>query len=217
MNVANALVVIGAGGHARVILDVAACVGAHVTAIYDDVPRDGTWMLDDVAWGGTVADAHQLPAGTRFIVAIGNNETRMRIGTSLMASGLVGAILAHPSATISPRVSVGAGTVIMAGAVINAGTSIGEHVIVNTRCSIDHDCHIDDGVHVAPGATLCGDVTLRNGAFAGAGSTFVPGARVGRWTTIGAGSTVLHPVPDGATVVGSPARVIRVRDTLPPW
>ncbi len=98
---------------------------------------------------------------------------------------------------------------IMHGAVIQVDTKIGNHVLINTRASIDHDCVIDSYVHLAPGVVLCGRVTVGEGAFIGAGSVILPGIIVGKWAQVGAGSVVIQNVPDGATVVGNPARVIK--------
>jgi sugar O-acyltransferase (sialic acid O-acetyltransferase NeuD family) len=197
------LYLFGAGGHAKVILEILEEGGTKVAGLFDD--------------GGTVDriwsyDVHMFPdrfdAGVdELILAIGSNMAR-RLKAESLAHIRFG-LAVHPATTISRRVTVADGTVIMAGATINADTTIGRHAIVNTCASIDHDCVVDDYAHVSPNATLCGNVRVGEGTHVGAGSVVIPGITIGRWATVGAGSVVIRDVPDGATVVGSPAKVIR--------
>jgi acetyltransferase EpsM len=96
----------------------------------------------------------------------------------------------------------------MAGAVVNAGTVIGNHSVINTCASVDHECQIGDYVHIAPGAHLCGLIQVGEGTLIGAGASVIPCVKIGRWCTIGAGAAVVSDVPDGATVVGVPGRIV---------
>jgi acetyltransferase EpsM len=104
--------------------------------------------------------------------------------------------------------------VLIHQSVVQAGTVIGRHCIINTSASIDHDCVIEDFVHISPNATLSGNVRVGEGTHIGAGATIIQGITVGKWCTVGAGAVVIRDVPDYATVVGVPARVIKVKPVL---
>ncbi|HEY7985626.1 MAG TPA: acetyltransferase [Methylophilaceae bacterium] len=206
------IVLIGASGHAKVVIDLIERLDqSQIAFIIDDNPAlKGSSLFGYPIIGGRSESAAQNAGkdGMHVIVAIGNNEIRQAM--SLWAKSLGYALLSavHPSAQIGRGTVVAAGSVVMAGAVINADTTIGENVIVNTSASIDHDCRIGDNVHISPGCHVCGGVTVGEGSFIGAGSTIIPNIKIGRNVIVGAGSTVLDHVPDGVTVVGSPARKI---------
>jgi sugar O-acyltransferase (sialic acid O-acetyltransferase NeuD family) len=140
------------------------------------------------------------------VLAIGDNRTRQRFADPARCRF---ATIVHPRAIVDPSVKLGPGTVVFAGAVIQPDTTLGAHVIVNTGASIDHDCWLDDFVHIAPGVRLAGNVSLDTGAFLGIGSVAIPGARVGEWTTVGAGAAVIQDVPADVVAAGVPARVLR--------
>lgn len=198
------LAVIGGGGHARVVLDVARALGRFNVSVYDEHPDKRGSAFDGFPVVGNFED---FLAGQRdqieAVVAIGANDVRLRVASE---ANVAWATLAHPSATVSPNSVLGHGTVVFAGAVVQPGTRVGDHTIVNTRAGVDHDCVIGDGVHVAPGATLCGGVHVGDGALIGAGATLLPGVRVGNWAVVGAGSVVRADIPDAETWVGVPAR-----------
>jgi sugar O-acyltransferase (sialic acid O-acetyltransferase NeuD family) len=109
---------------------------------------------------------------------------------------------------------VGEGTVVFHNSVIQAGSVIGKHCIINTAASIDHDCKLEDFVHISPNATLSGNVKVGEGSHIGAGATIIQGITIGKWCTVGAGAVVIKDVPDYATVVGVPARVIKLKPEL---
>ncbi|PXA96510.1 hypothetical protein DMC18_01255 [Caulobacter sp. D5] len=201
------LVIVGSGGHAKVIIEIAraegrfdlvGCTDSHSTA--PDVL--GVPMLgDDSMLPGLLAN------GTRHaFVALGANALRLRLGRALLAQGFEMPSLIHPSAIISPSARIGRGVAVMAGAVINASAEIGDFCIVNTLASIDHDCVLEDGVHVAPRTALAGCVHLEEAVFLGAGAVAIPGIRVGTRTVIGAGGVVVSDLPPNAVAVGVPAR-----------
>jgi sugar O-acyltransferase (sialic acid O-acetyltransferase NeuD family) len=98
---------------------------------------------------------------------------------------------------------------ILHGVIIQAQSVIGDHVIINTGARVDHDCLVSSYVHLAPGVILCGNVTVGEGAFIGAGATVIPGKKIGAWSTVGAGAVVTKDVPDYAVVVGTPGRIIK--------
>lgn len=205
------IVVFGASGHAKVVIDILERQGLYEIAFLVD---------DDPGLKGTRFYGHDIVGGKQEllnikdqicggIVAIGNNKARISVAKWLTDNqiDLVSAI--HPSVQLGRGVTVAAGTVIMAGAIINSDSRIGRNSIVNTKASIDHDCTIGDGVHIAPGATLCGTVSVGDGTFVCAGVTIIPNLTIGRNALIGAGSTVIHDVYDHELVVGSPARSIK--------
>jgi len=197
------LLVIGAGGHAKVVVDAARTAGIEVVGIVARDPHPATLLGIPVH-----SDAEGIEADT-FIVAVGDNATRAREFGDAIERGLLPASVIHPAAVLSESVEVGAGSFIAAGVIVNADAVIGENAILNTGCTVDHDCVIGDHAHVAPGVNICGGCTIGDGALLGVGSCVAPGGAVGEWSTIGAGAAVLG-VTDARTVcVGVPARVIR--------
>ncbi len=195
------LVVIGAGGHAKVVIETARAAGMEVQAILDD---------DDLRWGGSVLGCPILGglplvadfAEDLFVIAIGSNAARRKIAASL---DLDWCSVIHPSAQISPSAHIGLGSMIFANAVIQAESVLGGHVIVNTAASIDHDCRIGSFAHIAPGARLAGSVTVGSGALIGIGAVVIPGVTVGENAAVGAGAAVVRDVAAGSTVLGVPA------------
>lgn len=201
----------GASGHAKVVLDLVAAAGHwQVVAMLDDNRAlQGTTFCGVPVVGGREALGSLRPTVSGGIVAIGDNAIRRRLADFLLEQGLPLVSACHPQACLAADVVLGAGTVVMAGAVINPASRVGDNSIINTRASIDHDCTIGRDVHIAPGVTLCGGVTVGDGAFIGAGATIIPNIDVGAGAVVGAGATVVASVPPGATVVGTPARVIK--------
>lgn len=203
------LLVVGAGGHAKVVIDAARRSGCwNVLGLLDDEP---TW------WGRSVLGVQVLGPVSEFaalrndawvVVAIGSNATRSRIQGLLAQSGVPFATVVHPASVIADSAILGAGCVVMAGAVINPDAVLGEGVILNTAATIDHDCRIGSFAHIAPGAHLCGGVQVGELALMGVGASVLPGGGIGAAATVGAGAVVVRKVRDGATVVGVPAREI---------
>ena len=192
----------GASGHAKVIIEILEATGIPVKALFDDNPEIKSLIGYEVL-GPLKQD--QIPPG-KFIISIGRNSLRHKMA-SRFSLDYTTAI--HPTATISTRTKIGQGTVIMGHAIVNADTLIGEHVIVNTSASVDHDCHLSDFVHISPNATLSGGVTVGEGSHIGSGAVIIPNIRIGKWAMVGAGAVVYKDVPDFATVVGNPCRIIK--------
>jgi sugar O-acyltransferase (sialic acid O-acetyltransferase NeuD family) len=208
----TAVIVFGASGHAKVVIDIIEREGrlSIPFLVDDDLSLKGTEV-----YGYRVAgDRHDLLSlreeygVDRVIVGIGSNRARLKVASWLTEAGFSLGTAVHPSAQVARGVTIGAGTVVMAGAVINSDTVIGEHVIVNTGATVDHDCRIGNGVHLAPGSILCGTVTVGEGCFVGAGGVIIPNLTLGTNVIVGAGATVVKDVPDGVMVVGTPARVV---------
>jgi acetyltransferase EpsM len=195
----NSFSIIGAGGHAKVIIEIIEAMGADIVTVMDNNP-DRKEIL-----GYSTTQAEDSLSGD-CIVALGDNLSRK---TWVENHPVTFGQAIHPSAIISGRTKIGAGTVVMAGAVMNADTVIGCHCIINTNAGIDHDCMIGDFVHIAPNAALAGGVTVGEGTHIGIGSSVTQGIRIGKWATIGAGAVIIQDVPDYAVVVGVPGRIIK--------
>jgi len=187
----------GTGGIAVVAAEVLADNQRIISRFYDDRPvMAGLQLNPDLV----------LPDNEEGLICIGNNKVRRELIKRL--SPRLGTAI-HSTAMISPSAKIGAGTLIFHGSKVQAATHVGEAVIVNTGGSIDHDCVIGDYAHVAPNVTLCGFVKVGEGANIGAASVVIPGVKIGKWATLGAGAVVVSDIPDYATAVGCPARVIK--------
>jgi sugar O-acyltransferase (sialic acid O-acetyltransferase NeuD family) len=206
------LLVIGGGGHAKVVIDLALRSGAwRITGVLDDAEGAmGKSVLGCEVLGGTGRISQYSAGGSSFVVAIGSNAVRERLQATSTSAGLVAATLIHPSAIVAESARIGEGAVVMAGVVINADARIGKGVIVNTGAVIDHDCQLGDYCHVAPGVKLCGSVSIGSRSLVGVGASVIPGIVIGSDCVIGAGAAVVSQVPNGNRVVGVPARVIKV-------
>jgi sugar O-acyltransferase (sialic acid O-acetyltransferase NeuD family) len=207
------VVIVGAGGHAQVVADILLRMRAAGEAIWpvgyvdDDEALAGQRFLD-LPVLGTVADLAAVDHDA-VVVAVGDNATRQRLFARLRGNGERFAVARHPGAVVAPDVPVGPGSMICAGAVVNPRSTIGADTILNTGCTVDHHNRVGDHAHVAPGVHLGGEVTIGEGAFVGIGSVVIPRRAIGAWATVGAGSVVTKGIPDGATAVGMPARVVR--------
>ena len=201
--------VIGVGGHAEVVIDAILSSGLRVYGIFDDNESLIGKNIFQIPILGKIEKAMEITDG-KFIVAIGDNEIRMKIVKNLGFSDDKFYTVVHPSAVIGKNVGIGAGTMVLGGVVINTGTSIGRHCIINTSSSIDHHNKISDFVHIAPGTHTGGNVEIKEGTLLGIGTSVIPGIKIGKWSIIGAGTVVIEEVPDYATVVGVPGRVIKI-------
>lgn len=202
-NLPNDIVIVGSGGHAKVVIATVRAAGGDVIASYDAEPsRWGEEILGVPIKGPASSD--EIGEGPA-ILAIGNNRARQSLATQLRAQWVS---VCHPNATVHSSVSLGPGTVVFAGAVIQPDATVGAHCIVNTASSIDHDCIVGDFVHVGPGARLCGGVTIDEGVLLGVGAKVAPNLEIGPWSTAGAGAVCVVDIAGETTVVGVSARAI---------
>lgn len=203
------LLVVGAGGHAKVVIEVARAAGWTPIAAVDPhrkgdvlgVPVQGT--DDDIAalWASGTIDS--------VVIAIGDNRLRQTLATRARALGCQTASLVHPAAQLSPTARTGEGVVVMAGAIVNADVTIGHDCIVNTGAVVEHDCVLADGVHAAPRSVMGGSCRIGRATLFGIGATARPGTTIGAYAIVAAGAVVVSDVPDHAEVAGVPARPLR--------
>lgn len=206
-------VIIGAGGHGAEVAAYALNMGLPLLGALDDGRTAGPWGSSRVLGGLT-----QLPELVRahgelgFITAFGSNPLRRTIVQKVEAFGLAGLktlTMQHTSAWRGTNVEIGVGTLFAPSVVLTTRVHVGRHCILNVKASVSHDCVIGDFVNINPAATLCGNVTVGDGAFIGAGAVVREKITIGRGAIVGAGAVVICDVPDGATVVGVPGRVIK--------
>lgn len=206
------IVLIGGGGHARVLVDAIRAAGeTGVIAVLDaDAARVGSALLDATVIGGDEMLARLAAQGTRlFAVAVGgtrNNAPRALLYRRALDLGLQPLTIVHPRAVVSPWASVGPGCQILAGAVVNAAAVLGANVIVNTGAIVEHDCRIGDDVHIATGARLASTVTVGNRAHIGAGAVVRQLITIGEEAVVGAGAVVVKNIQAATVVAGVPAK-----------
>ncbi|TLS50576.1 acetyltransferase [Paenibacillus antri] len=206
------VVVIGGGGHAKVVIQTLRLTGTPVVGYTDLEDRHGG-SIQGVPYLGT-DEAFVLcytPGDVVLTIGLGSvksNVPRIRLYTRFKELGYPFHSLIHPSAVIADDVVIGEAVQIMAGAVIQPSVRIGANVIVNTRASVDHDCRLDDHCSIAPGAIITGAVTVATGAFVGAGATIIQNITIGQHACVGAGAVVLQDVRPGSTAVGIPAKEV---------
>lgn len=208
------IVIIGAreDGHARVVLDAIRAGSEHtITGFIDDnTSLQGEDVLGVPVLGNVAHMGKFRHAFDAAIVAVGDNTARMNLSMELAKQSISFVTIVHPRAIVAADVQLGTGTFVAAGAIINTGTIVGNSAIINTGATVDHDNIIDNYVHVGPGVHTAGRVHVGQCTFLGIGSRVIPDVIIGKNVVIGAGAVVLKNVPDGATCVGVPARVIKV-------
>ena len=201
------VVIIGAGGHAKVIADIITKSNDTVIGFLDDnldIQNKTIYLNKTVL--GTIKDIDKYKE-YYFIIGIGNNNIRENIANSY---DLKWYTAIHPNAIIANEVSIEEGSVVMAGSIINTGTKIGKHCIINTKSSLDHDNIIENYVHISPGATLAGTVHIKEKTWICAGATIINNITIAKNNIIGAGSVVIKDInEENSTYVGVPTRKIK--------
>ncbi|PNZ70016.1 acetyltransferase [Staphylococcus croceilyticus] len=200
------LILIGKGGHSKVIKDIIEAEQQYHIAGYLDNAIDEYYTDNDIFFDNLDAIEHYNKEYF-FVIAIGNNQVRNKLFHELDIPLKQYATLIHPSAIISPSAQIGRGTVVMPNAVINADTTIGKHVIINTGSIIEHDNQIGDYVHVSPNAALAGGVKVGNESHIAINSAVLPLVEIGEKCIVGAGATVIKNVKSESTVIGTPAKI----------
>lgn len=203
----DSICLFGASGHGKVIKEIIESQENKVLLFVDDKP------LKEALLGITVfktAGIHQF-LSEKFIISIGDNAIRKKISK---AFPFIYAKAIHSESLLSKSASILEGTSVMAGAIINAEAIIGKHCIINTNAVIEHDCVLEAFVHISPNATIAGNVSVGEGTHIGVGAVVLQNIKIGKWAIIGAGAVVIKDVPDFATVVGNPARIINYKEIV---
>ncbi|WP_406685935.1 acetyltransferase [Rossellomorea vietnamensis] len=201
------VVMVGNGGHSKVVQEMVIRQGYSVHAILDD-KYEYEQIIEGIVYAPLTSIHKILDQETQVVVAIGSNMVRKRVVSKLKLPGERYLTVIDPTAVVSNSAAVGYGTVVMPKAVINADAHIHDHCIINTGAVIEHDNLVWDYSHISPHATLTGNVTIDEGVHIGAGATIIPGVKIGEWSIIGAGATVIRSVPAHSKAVGTPARII---------
>jgi len=200
------LFILGAGGHAKVVLATVMEAGLEVAGILDDDPSKwgtdllGIPVLGPLSWLKRESEPWA-------ILAIGDNATRKRLDQELQ--GVRWAKVVHPKAYVHPTAVIGEGTVVLVGAIVQPMARIGRHVIINTGAIVEHDCQVGDFAHLAPGVRLAGGVKVGEACLLGVGTSVVPQVCIGDGSVVGAGSVVVRDIPPGVVAYGIPAQVRR--------
>jgi sugar O-acyltransferase (sialic acid O-acetyltransferase NeuD family) len=209
------IVVLGAGGHGKVVADALslampgkpdgfvdwnpAFLGSRV--INYPVLGDQDWL-----W------AEALARPVAIALGIGNEVTRQHLMEKCVAHGIRILTVVHPTASVAASATIGAGSVVLAHAALNAASRIGKGSIVNTAAIVEHDVEIGDFSHLAPNAATGGGVRIGSSCLIGLGAQILPRIVVGDRTVVGAGAVVLHDLPADVVAAGTPARIIRIRN-----
>lgn len=212
------LIVVGGGGHAKVLVSTLFLLGQRVLGFVDLNPSMSR-LLNITNLGDDSAVFVHSPEQVRLVNGVGSTDSsirRRKIYEKFVERGYVFETVIHPSAIVSPEVEIGEGVQIMAGALVQPGTRLEEDAIVNTGACVDHDCLIEAHAHIAPGATLSGEVHIGYGSHIGTGATIIQGIKVGAGSIVAAGAVVIRDVPDGVTVAGVPAALLTRRVTSRP-
>ena len=205
------VIIIGAGGHAKVLFDCLRLLGTDVLGILDKCPppEDGTAELpivgDDSVIGAYSCDAVELVNG---LGSIGDTSLRADIFNKFKNLGYSFRTIIHPTASVAQDCELGEGVQVLAGAVVSTGTKIAADSLINTGAIVDHECNIGRHVHIAPGCTLSGSVHVGERAHIGTGATIIQGITIGEKALVGAGAVVVKAVAAGAKVMGVPARAL---------
>jgi len=211
MSYRNQVVVVGAGGHAKVCIELLQAMGHEIAFCIGGPDSQSTCLGHQVLVGDdNLLDLYQQGYRHAF-VAIGANHVRSRIVRSLKEIGFEVVNAISPTAVVSPSITIGRGVAVMANAVINADSKIADAVIVNTGATVDHDAIIEKSVHIAPRCALAGNVQVGAQSFLGVGCSVIPNIKIGSDTIVGAGAVVVRDLPDSVVAVGVPARVTQAR------
>lgn len=202
------IVVVGAGGHAKVCIELLRSMNQEVAYCVAGINSPSTCLDIRVLKGDENMRRLREEGYSTAFIAVGANQLRTQLASVAVQLGyqLVNAI--SPHAVISRSAQLGGGVAIMAGAVINAEVKIDDLAIINTGATIDHDCSIGRAVHIAPQCGLAGNVSVGSKSFLGVGCSVIPGITIGDDVTVGAGAVVIDNVQSGTTIVGNPARPI---------
>lgn len=210
------VVILGAAGHAKVCIEVLRATGLYrpCACLVPESAAAAIMGVPIIQASDTEGLARLRCDGvSSAFVAVGANRARDDVGAAVERAGFALITAVDPGARLSPSSRVGIGVLLMPGAIVNADTVLGDLSIVNSAAVVEHDCRLGRASHVGPGAVLAGGVTLGDRAFVGAGAVVRPGIRIGMDAVAGAGAAVVCDVAERDTVVGVPARRLRVTNS----
>ena len=205
------IVVIGGGGHAKVLISLLKKLEWKILGYTDPSDRGAILGAPYLGPDETLASTREAHGRCCAFLGVGKTDaaaTRRQVRDSLVIPGSDWPVIVSPQAVVNEQVVLSEGTVVMDGAVVNSGTVTDAICILNTNCTVDHDCRLGENVHVAPGATLSGGVTVGQDTMIGAGATVIQGLTVCPGCLVGAGATVIADIAIPGVYVGSPARRI---------
>lgn len=207
------IIILGGGGHSKVLVEALLAGSVAIAGIVDPDPAlIGCSILGVSVLGGDDEVLRYFHGEVRLVNGLGSTglpQKRKDIFELFSLQGYIFVTVVHPSAVVASDVHLDEGVQIMAGAVIQPGSRLGRNAIVNTNASVDHDCQIGNHVHLAPGVTLSGEVTIGDSVHIGTGATVIQGIRIGSGSLIAAGAVVINDIPAGSIAMGVPAKVIR--------
>lgn len=196
--------IIGASGHAKVVIAACESAGISVNGLFADTSNRWEAFLWNIKIS-TIPEAEWWKTQCGFL-AIGENKARKKLSEMIFPKKWTTII--HPTAIVHHTASIGEGSYIGARTVIQPDVSIGKHVIINTGAIVEHDVQVESFCHIAPQSVITGGVFVGEGTLIGTGSSVIPGMRIGHWSTIGAGSAVIKSITSYAVAVGVPCRII---------
>ena len=209
------VIIIGAGGHARVLISTLKVLRCEIIGIlHPDTSLIGDYIAGIRVLGNDDKLRDYAPDTIELVNGLGSvslPEKRKDIYMKFKKNGYSFASVIHPSAIVVDDVKIGEGVQIMAGAILQSGCLIGDNAIINTGAIVDHDCKIGAHVHIAPGSVISGSVEIEEMVHIGAGATIIQGVKIGDSAVIGAGAVVIDNVPSNNMFVGVPARKIERR------
>lgn len=201
------LSILGAGGHAKVVIEAVIHSNASLLlSVYDKNPR---LLGEKILNRWVIKDQSLVERDSPLHIAIGDNFLRKKLTHEYAKSPNQIFTIIHPRSLISPTANISPGSFIAAGSIVGPQSYVGWGAIVNHNAIVDHDCRLDDWCHIGPHATLGGQVKIGTGVLIGAGSVILPGLNIGDYSIVGAGSVVTKDVPENHKVVGVPARSLK--------
>lgn len=207
------IVVVGGGGHAKVVISILRKLKSHRILGYTDLKDNGAVLgvpyLGSDRELATLANERKKLNAILAVGQVGLGDARCELWMRLQLPALSFPLVVSPDAIVNEEVSGGEGAVVMDGAAINSGVTIGRGAIVNTNSTIEHDVVLGDWVHIAPGATISGGVTVGRFSMIGAGATVIEGVKIAASCMVGAGATVVRDLTEQGVYVGSPARRVK--------
>ena len=210
------ILLIGGGGHARVLIDLIKTSGQYeIIGILDSQLKARSTLEGVTVLGGDdllhELNKNEIENACIGVGSIRDNSKRKMLYEKVKQIGFSMPFLIHPRSVVSKNLHISEGVQIMAGTVIQTGSSIGENTIINTGSIIEHDCQIGKHVHICPGAVISGGCEIGDGAFIGVGSSVIQGIKVGKNSIVAAVAVVINDVPDISKVMGVPARIVNSR------